>query len=409
MSESPASVVIVGGGLAGFTTAQALRNGGFSGPVTIIDPEGTPYDRPPLSKAYLSGDLPAEGLGLVPADWFAAQDVTVCSATATAIDPDAGTVTCADGTTHRADAIVLALGGRPRVLPVPGGDLPGLHRLRTRADADALRAELAPGRHLCIIGAGLIGAEVAATAVAAGATVTLVDPVAVPLVPVVGAELAARLQAMHGEHGVTVVAGGTGSITRTDDGYVVTAVPTDGGDDVQIGADAVLVAIGIVPNTQLAERAGLEVDDGILVGADQRSSHPRVWAVGDVARVRTEDGMLQRRHEHWESAMQAGQTAAASILGADLPAHGAGWMWSDRYGHHVAAVGDLTGADPVIRHVDGTPGAVFGLRPDGTMAGAASIDDPMTIRAARRIIDRGIVVDRDKLADPAIPLKKLMR
>lgn len=402
----PGSVVIIGGGLAGFTTAQSLRAGGYTGAVTVVDPEGTPYDRPPLSKDYLAGKVDAEQLGFVPADWYAENDVVVLPQQVDSIDPDSGTVTCADGSQLQAEAIVLALGGRPRMLPIPGGDLPGLHVLRTRADADALRGELDAGRRLCIIGAGLIGAEVASTAVDAGCEVTLIDPVKTPLTAAVGVELANRLHAMHEEHGVTVVEGMTSSITHGDDGYVVT---TEGPTEGEFAADIVLAAVGIIPDTELASAAGLDVDNGILVDPAQKTAHPRVWAVGDAARIRTADGILLRRHEHWESAMRSGETAAASILGKDLPQHGAGWMWTDRYGHHVEAIGDMTAGEPVVRTENGQPSAEFRLDADGTMVGAAAIDPGTTIRAARRIIDRGIVVDQVKLADPSVPLKKLAR
>ena len=402
----PESVAIIGGGLAGFTTAQSLRASGYTGTVTIIDPEGTPYDRPPLSKDYLAGKADAEQLGFVPADWYAENSVEVAPHRVDSIDPDSGIVRCADGSRTQAEAIVLALGGRPRMLPVPGGDLPGLHVLRTRADADALRGELAAGRRVCIIGAGLIGAEVASTAVDVGCEVTLIDPVKIPLTAAVGVELANRLHAMHEEHGVQVVEGMTSSITHGEEGYVVT---TEGPTAGEFPADVVLVAVGIVPNTELASTAGLDVDNGILVDPAQKTTHPRVWAVGDAARIRTADGILLRRHEHWESAMRSGETAAASILGRDLPRHGAAWMWTDRYGHHVEAIGDMTAGEPVVRTDNGSPSAEFRLDADGTMVGAAAIDPGTTIRAARRIIDRGIVVDQVQLADSSVPLKKLAR
>lgn len=396
------SVVIVGGGLAGFTTARELRARGFAGAVTIIDPEGLPYDRPPLSKEFLAD--PQHELAFVPPTWFTEHAVTLVAAHATALDPDAGTVACSDGTRVTGDAIVLALGGIPRRPPVPGVDLPGLHVLRTRADADALRAELRPGRRLCIVGAGLIGAEVASAASGAGCVVTLLDPVAVPLAQVVGFALAERLQHQHAEHGVRVVEAMVAAIRTTGDAHTVA---TSTGED--IVADAVLLAVGIGANTALAEDAGLPVDNGVLVDPQQRTAHPRVWAVGDVARTRTADGILLPRHEHWEAAMWAGETAAASLLGAEPPRHGAGWMWSDRYGHHVEATGDLTAGEPVLRRVDGVPVAEFRLHADQTMAGAAAIDQGTTIRAARRIIDRGIPVDPTRLADPDVPLKKLAR
>lgn len=406
-SVAPAAggnVVIVGGGLAGFTTAQDLRKHGFDGRVTIIDPEGIPYDRPPLSKEYLDGSLPAAKLSFVPDDWYRDNAVELITDRVVALNPDEGLLELGGGRTVSAATTVLALGGRPRTLPIPGGDLPGLLTLRTKDDADRLRDLLVPGLRLAIIGAGLIGAEVAATAVKDGATVTLIDPVPVPLVPLVGAELAVRLHAMHTEHGVDVRCAMTTGISLAGEEYTVTL--NDGGSVV---ADAVLVAVGIVPETHLAEAAGLATDQGIIVDPTQRTTHPGVYAAGDVARIRLADGTLIRRHEHWESAMNAGRTVASAIAGVPLPAHGASWMWSDRYGVHVESVGDLVNGTPIVRSVDGVPVAAFRMEADGRMIGAATIDGGTAVRAARRIIDRGLVIDPLKLADPSIELKKLAR
>lgn len=403
-THGPASVAIVGGGLAGFTTAQELRSKGYTGQIRLIDPEGLPYDRPPLSKAYMNGDTTAERLEFVPRQWYADNDVEVVTAAATAIDPDAGTVTLDSGDTVEGEVIVLALGGEPRTLPIPGGDLPGLMYLRTRADADRLGEVLVEGSRVAIIGAGLIGAEITAAAVERGTAVTLIDPMAIPGLPPVGEELAIRLHAMHADHGVDVRCAMTESITQTDDGYVVHL-----NDDSTVQADTVLVGIGILPHTHLAQAAGLEVDQGVIVDESQRSSHPRVYAAGDAARVRDASGHLHRRHEHWENALHQGQTTAAAIMGLELPQHSVSWMWSDRYGVHVEGVGHMLDGHRVVREVDGQPVAAFRLDEEGRMIGAAAIDGGTTIRAARRIIDRGIIVDEEKLADPSVPLKKLSR
>lgn len=404
-ADAPRSVLIVGGGMSGFTLARELRRNGFEGSLTLVDPEGAPYDRPPLSKDYLLGEKDAEAIALIARDWFAENAVEVVTGRATRIDREAGAVELEDGTVLAADRIVLALGGSARRLPVPGGDLDGVLELRTRADADRLRGLLTPGARLAIVGAGLIGAEVASSALKFGAQVTLIDPAEVPLVPAVGEVLARRLHGMHDERGVRTVQGVPESIEEAEGGYRILLV-----DGAEVEADAVLVGIGIIPNTDLAEDAGLTVDNGILVDEDQRTDDPRILAIGDVARTRLPDGTLLRRAEHWEHAMNTGATAAATILGLERPKHSASWFWSDRHGVHVEGVGSLVGdGTHVHRERDGEVIASFLLDADGRMLGAAAVDDSMTVRAARRIIDRGITVDPDLLKDPDTPLKKLAR
>ncbi|MCV9994832.1 FAD-dependent oxidoreductase [Paeniglutamicibacter sp. ZC-3] len=399
------SVVIIGGGLSGFTAAKELRGRGFAGTLSIIDPEGLPYDRPPLSKDYLAGSKDAAGIALASATWYVENNVTVITGTATALDPDAGTATLDDGRVLVADRFVLATGGRARRLSIPGGDLPGVLELRTKNDADTLRGLLAPGVRLAIVGAGLIGAETASSARGFGAEVTLIDPVEIPLVPAIGEGLATRLHNMHAQHQVRTVTGIPEEITQGAEGYGILLSTGE-----TIAADVVLVGIGIIAATELAEAAGLDTDNGVLVDERGATSHPRVYAVGDSARTRLDDGTLLRRAEHWEHAMNAGATAAAAILNQEPPVHGASWFWSDRHGVHVEGVGSMHGdGEHVVRMLDGVPIAAFRLDAEGLMLGAAAIDGGLTVRAARRIIDRNIKVDALALADPATELKKLAR
>ncbi|MCP1411430.1 NAD(P)/FAD-dependent oxidoreductase [Paenarthrobacter sp. A20] len=400
-----ASVTIVGGGMSGFTVAKELRGRGFTGALTIIDPAGVPYDRPPLSKDYLLGARSQEDIQLAGRTWFAEHHVDIVTGTVAALRSDEGTVVLEDGRRITSDKVVLATGGTARRLPIPGGDLPSVLELRTRDDADRLRSLLVPGSRLAIIGAGLIGAEVASSALPFGADVVLIDPVDPPLVPAVGPELARRLHAMHPANGVEVVTGVPTSITVDATGHKVTL---ESGHT--ITADAVLVGIGIVPETALAESAGLETDNGTLVDESQRTTHPNVYAVGDSSRVRLANGTLLRRAEHWEHAMKTGATAAAALVGDDLPEHGASWFWSDRHGVHVEGVGSMTGEGAtIVREKDGEPAVVFKLDVGGYLAGCAAVDGGLAVRAARRIIDRRIRVDPKQLADPSIDLKKLAR
>ncbi|WP_284987901.1 MULTISPECIES: NAD(P)/FAD-dependent oxidoreductase [unclassified Arthrobacter] len=399
------SVTIVGGGMSGFTAAKELRGRGFAGNLTIIDPAGLPYDRPPLSKDYLLGSRDAQDIQLAHADWFAEHQVDVVTGHAAALRPDEATVVLEDGSEITSSRVVLATGGAARRLGIPGGDLETLLELRTREDADRLRSVLKPGARLAIIGAGLIGAEVASSALPFGVEVVLIDPVDPPLVPAVGHELARLLHDMHPERGVSVVTGVPTAITRDSAGH---HVAMESGE--RIDADAVLVGIGIIPETGLAEEAGLETDNGVIVDESQRTAHPNVYAVGDSSRIRRSDGTLLRRAEHWEHALNTGATAAAALLGQDLPKHGASWFWSDRHGVHIEGVGNMTGeGTTVVREKDGKPSVFFRLDPDGYLAGCAAIDGGMSVRAARRLIDRRILVDPQKLADPAVDLKKLTK
>ncbi|MDO5076946.1 NAD(P)/FAD-dependent oxidoreductase [Corynebacterium sp.] len=398
------TTTIIGGGIGGFTLASELRSRGYAGAVTIIDPHGLPYDRPPLSKEILSGEKNAEQLLLAPRSWYEENNVAIERGAVGRIDPAERMLVMEDGTTRSFDNLVLATGGVPR--NIPGFEDPTLHVLRTVDDAERLKKVLRPGVHLAIVGAGLIGAEVASSARALGAEVTLIDPAPVALVPALGEALAQRLHELHATHGVRTITGLTTAIEHTEKGYVISV---DGQESVT--ADQVLMAVGIVPEERLARSAELDCDGGVLVNHAQQTSMDRVWAIGDCARTRNADGTLQRRHEHWESAVFEAQIAAASICGDELPKHGAPWFWTDRYGVHVEGVGSMTepGTTVLRMAADGQAQVAFRVRDDGRLAGCAAIDNGMAVRAARRLIDRQIVVDPAQLQDPSINLKKLAR
>lgn len=404
------STTIVGGGIAGFTVANELRKSGYDGEITIIDPNGVPYDRPPLSKEFLVGTKSAEDLQFRPASWLEENKIGLLQRNVERIDADAQKLVLDGGEEFPYDNLVIATGGLARRGRGPGFDNENISILRTTEDAEALRAKITPGTTLGIIGAGLVGAEVASSARELGANVVLIDPAPVSLIPAVGEELATRLHEMHEANGVAFINAMTSSIEEADGKFTI-GLDGDLDGDESVTVDAVLLCIGIIPETLLAESAGLEVDNGVLVDEQQRTADPHIWAVGDCARTRLEDGMLLRRHEHWDSAIQEAQAAAASIAGKDAPTHSASWFWSDRYGCHVEGTGDMTlPGETIIREdAEGRPSVALRVNEDGDLVGAAAIDDSMAVRAARRIIDRGIKVDREKLADTSIPLKKLAR
>lgn len=417
---TPERILIVGGGVAGFSAAQELRSRGYAGALTLVSPEGLPYDRPPLSKGYLLGTEDADRILLAPESWYAEHGVEVVAARATELDlsADRPVVAMDDGTRLGADRLLVATGALPRRLGIPGGE--AALTLRSRADADALRRVLVPGARIAVVGAGLIGAEVASAAAALGAEATLIDPVATPLVPAVGEDLALRLHAMHGERGVVTLVGTPAAIE--DGTHDAAAHLVRLADGRAVAADAVVVGVGVAPDTALAEAAGLETEDGIVVGPDGSTSHAAVFAAGDATRVRRQGavvrggtpGVLQRRAEHWEAAVRSGQAAAAGMLGEAPAEVGAPWFWSDRHGVHVEAVGTMDarlapGARTALREADGVPVAAFLVAADGHLLGAAAIDQPLVVRAARRIIDRGLVPDPDRLADPSVDPRRLAR
>ena len=401
-----ASVVVVGGGIAGVSTIAALRAGGFDGELTLVDAGQFPYDRPPLSKAYLAGSAEIKDIALQKPQWYDDQHVRlIAESSAAALRTDLGAVELSDGTIVSADRVVLASGGRASRPPIPGSDSPRVHVLRSAEDADRLRAALAPGARLLIVGAGLIGAEVASTARGLGCEVVLADPVSPPLPAAFSPDVAAWLHSMHEKHGVTTVPAAVEAFSDTAGGISVTFARQNQAQTF----DAALLAVGMAPETALAEAAGLRVDRGIIVDPRQMTSNPAVLAVGDAAR-RGAGGVPVNRSEHWEAAQHDGHRAAAAIVGGAAPPDTASWFWTDRHGVHVEVVGALGNADQFLQRgsIGQPPFSVFALQ-GGRVVGAVSVGDSTAVRAARRLIDRGITVDPAQLSDPATDLRKLVR
>ncbi|WP_043718253.1 NAD(P)/FAD-dependent oxidoreductase [Kutzneria sp. 744] len=401
--ELPRHVAVVGAGLAGVSACEQLRELGYDGRLTLFGAEPhLPYDRPPLSKDLLLGKQTADEIVLRKAEWYAAKDIDLRLGTpVTAIRPDEGRIELVHGTVA-VDAILLATGGRPRPLPVPGGDHPAITVLRSLDDAVALKDRLAPGVRLGVIGAGLIGAEVAASATVLGCQATLIDPAPLPLEHVVGAEIADLLHSQHRANGVRVLVGAVASVE--DLGGAIRLHLSDSNETVD--CDVVVVGVGIVSDDSLAASAGVAVNRGVLVDSAQRSEHPRIFAAGDAARPTGPDGPLPNV-EHWESALHEGKAAAAAIIGAPEPVRPVSRFWSDRYGWHLEVVGEFRGEVVLRGELGGESFAAFALV-DGKCVGAVAVNRPSEMKAARRLIERGLPVRAGHLADESVDLRSLV-
>ncbi|MFJ6676167.1 NAD(P)/FAD-dependent oxidoreductase [Actinosynnema sp. NPDC091369] len=380
-------VTVLGAGLAGVSAAGRLRELGYDGRLTLVGGEDRPpYDRPPLSKDLLLGTKGPDAIALRPPGWYDDNAIEL------RLGEPASELVVGDD-----EVVLLATGGVPRRLPVPGADHPAVTTLRTVADAEALSARLLPGARVGVVGAGLIGSEVAAAAVARGCAVTLLDPAARPLERVVGPEVAEVLHAQHRRHGVDLVLGAVSEVE--DRGAGVRLRLADGAS---VDCDVVVVGIGIEPEVALAAAAGLAVDRGVLVDEAQRTSHPRVFAAGDVARP-----LDRPATEHWDAAVREGRAAAEAMLGRE-PVRGTPWFWSDRYGTRVEVVGELPGGPSVVRGSLGGSFVAFALR-DGAVVGAVAVDRGADMPAVRRLVERGVVVSPDLLADESADLRGLVR
>jgi 3-phenylpropionate/trans-cinnamate dioxygenase ferredoxin reductase component len=393
--------VIIGGGLAGAKAAETLRAEGFDGRIVLATEEDQlPYERPPLSKTYLAGTSAVADAQVHDAAFYAQHDVEVLTGTrAEAIDPAARRVRLA-GVELPYDRLLLATGARPRRPPIAGADGKRVHTLRSLADADALRAAIGEHGRLVVVGAGWIGCEVAATARGLGAEVTMLEQAGAPLERVLGAELGRFFAEVHRSHGVEVLTS-AGVAAIEDAGRRVRL--TDGRT---IECDAVLLGVGVSPATQLAEAAGLEVDDGIVADELLRASAPDVFVAGDVASVPHPRYGRRVRVEHWDNAAAQGAAAARSMLGKGEPYTRLPYFFSDQYELGLEYVGlHDAGDELVIRGAldDGHFQAVW-VAPDGRPTAAMHVDEWDAIGDLRALVERGATVDVAQLRDPKEPV-----
>jgi 3-phenylpropionate/trans-cinnamate dioxygenase ferredoxin reductase subunit len=406
MSTSP-TFVIVGGGLAGAKAAQTLREEGFDGSVVLFGEEDVaPYERPPLSKDYLRGDAGREAIWAQEEGWYEAHDVELRTGTHVAeLALEASEIVLADGERLAFDRLLLATGSAARRLSVPGADLDGVHLLRTVGESDRLREALVPGARVVVIGAGWIGCEVAATARQRGADVTIVAPEDVPLERVLGAEVGAVYREVHASHGVELVLG-TGVEAIEGNGRV-TGVRTSGGRT--LGADLVVVGVGAAPRTELAEAAGLAVEDGVLVDDRLRTSAQTVFAAGDIARAQHPLFGESVRVEHWGTALEQGPAAARNMLGRDLAYDRIPYFFSDQYDVGMEYAGHALTYDRVVFR--GDPATfeflAFWMRGDRVAAGM-NVNIWDVNEDIQALVRSGASVDDDALRDPGVTLGELV-
>jgi 3-phenylpropionate/trans-cinnamate dioxygenase ferredoxin reductase subunit len=406
--DTPQTFVIIGAGLAGAKAAEALREQGFAGRIVLVGAEThRPYERPPLSKSYLAGASERDGVFVHAADWYDRNAIELrVAARAVRIDRGEHGVVLADGARLRYDKLLLATGASPRRLPIPGADSDSLLYLRDIDDCDRLRATLAERRRLVVIGAGWIGLEVAAAARAADVAVTVLEAAELPLLRVLGSEVAAVFADLHREHGVDFRFGASLTAIRAEPGRPP-VVELAGGTAIE--SDAVLVAVGVAPNVELAEAAGLTVDNGIRVDAALHTSDPDIFAVGDVANVRHPFYDTSIRVEHWANALNQPATAAASMLGNDGSYDALPYFYTDQYDLGMEYVGYVDGYDQVVFRGDTAKREfiAFWLRSGRVLAGM-NVNVWDVTDQVKALIRSRAVIDPARLADPDVPLDDLL-
>jgi 3-phenylpropionate/trans-cinnamate dioxygenase ferredoxin reductase component len=401
------SFVIVGAGLAGAQAAAALRKEGFGGRVILLGEErDAPYDRPPLTKDYLRGESGRAHLDVQPEAFYRDSGIDLrLGHTASALDLPGRAVILGDGSRVPFDRLLLTTGSRPRKPAIPGIDLPGVHMLRRVGDADALRAELGPGRRLVVIGGGWIGTEVAASARQLGTEVTLLMTGAMPLERPLGPVAAAVYRDLHVEHGVSLV---TIPGVRAIEGHGrAEAVLADDGR--RFEGDAVLFAVGAVPRTELAMAAGLLVDGGVIVDELLATSAPGVFAAGDIAAAWHPVLGTRIRLDHWAAAKFHGPAAARSMLGRGTPYERLPYFYSDQYDVSMESRGHAPAWDRVVVRGDlaARSFVMFWLL-DGRVASAINVNTPGVGKPVDALIRSGRPVDERALADPGVPLESLV-
>lgn len=408
MELSDASqIVLIGGGQAAAQAVQSLRQGGYSGKLVIVgDEPALPYQRPPLSKAYMKGEFAEERLFFKPAAWYEDNNVElILSTRAVKIDRSAQIVELEHGATLAYDALILCTGSRPRALPVKGAELANVFDLRGLSDVDRIQPNMVAGRRLVIIGAGYIGLEAAAVACQMGLEVTVLEMAERVLARVTSPVMSTFYEKEHRAQGVTILTDVRLDHLDGKDGHVTAAVLADG---TSIPADMVLVGIGILPNIELAKTAGLTIDNGIATDRDARTSDPRIFAAGDCASRPLVHYGRNGRLESVHNAIEQGKLAAAGILGQSRPSEDCPWFWSDQYDLKLQIAGLNQGYDELVLRgdPDDRKFAVFYLR-NGTLIAVDAVNSPPEFLASKKLIMTGAKLAPDVLKDTSISMKDI--
>jgi 3-phenylpropionate/trans-cinnamate dioxygenase ferredoxin reductase subunit len=400
------TLAVIGASLAGAKAAEAARDAGFDGRIVLIgDEPAAPYERPPLSKAVLRGEKSTDAARVHPEGFYAERDIDLVTDHAAALDVVGRRVDLAGGDAVGFDSAILATGAAPRRLDVPGAGLEGVHHLRTIDDAVRLRDAIRGATRVAVIGAGWIGAEVAASARQIGAEVALVDPAAVPLQRVLGAETGAVFRQLHADHGVELRLGtSVGELRGTK--TVEAVVLEDGRVE---AADVVVVGVGVTPRTGLAEAAGLKVDNGIVVDEHLETSVPGVYAAGDVANAWHPHYRRHLRVEHWANALNQGLTAGRNAAGNRDAYSRLPYFFSDQYDLGMEYVGYSQPGDTVVVRGNRAEREFIAFwQRDGIVTAAMNVNVWDVVEDLKAIVASGRVLDSRRLADPAVGLAELV-
>ncbi len=415
MTQNPREILVVGAGQAGLQLCDSLRKGGYDGRLTLIGEEPfPPYQRPPLSKAYLLGRFERERLFLKPESFYAENDIRrIQGLRAERIDRAEKRLHLANGESLPYDALVLATGARPRRLDRPGAELEGVHVIRTIADIDRLAPEIREGARAAILGGGYVGLEAAAALRGRGLEVTVIHRSERLLSRVAGEDVAAALLAIHEAEGVHVrlrqtlrAVEGAGRVERVS----LERVEVDHvrrSHEIEIPADLVILGVGALPNQELARAADLVTEDGVRVDADCRTSDPAIWAIGDCAQ-REDPRYGPLRLESVQNAIDQAKIAAAAILGQPRPREQAPWFWSDQFDVKLQSAGLPQGYDSAVSRPGsgGRSGSVWLYR-EGALIAVEALNDAKAYMTGKRWIEQGHSPDPAAIADPARDLKTL--